>query len=78
MDVIMLTMEDLTTYIEAQGTVIDGAATAFSNLSAQIADLKTHQTDPETAAKIDTLAAQVLEHNQRLSAAILANTTATA
>ena len=72
----MKTIDDLTNDVAAQSTVIQSTNTLLSGLSAQIAALKTTQTDPATAAKIDALASQVEANTSNLSAAITANTPA--
>lgn len=74
----MKTLEDLQTDVAAETDATKAAATLLSNLSKQIADLKTTQTDPATAAKIDALAASVEGATADLAAAVTANTPAAA
>lgn len=70
------TIEDLTTDVEAQTTLTTAVQTTISGLAEQIAALKTTQTDPTTAAKIDALAQKVEANNAAFQAAIPANTPA--
>lgn len=71
---LMATVDDLVSDVAAQKTVIDGLDTLLANIAAQIAALKSTQTDPETAAKIDALHASVTENTGRIQADIVANT----
>lgn len=71
---LMATVDDLVSDVAAQKTVIDGLDTLLANIAAQIAALKSTQTDPETAAKIDALHASVTENTGRIQADIIANT----
>lgn len=71
---LMATVDDLVSDVAAQKTVIDGLDTLLANIAAQIAALKSSQTDPDTAAKIDALHASVTENTGRIQADIVANT----
>lgn len=73
---LMATVDDLVSDVAAQKTVIDGLDTLLANIAAQIAALKSSQTDPDTAAKIDALHASVTENTGRIQADIVANTPA--
>lgn len=72
----MKTLEDLKADVASEETVITANNTLLAGLSAQIAALKTTQTDPATAAAIDALATQVEADRDSLSAAVVANTPA--
>lgn len=74
---LMATVDDLVSDVAAQKTVIDGLDTLLANIAAQIAALKSSQTDPDTAAKIDALHASVTENTGRIQADIVANTAPT-
>lgn len=71
---IMKTLTDLQADVAAETTVASSAVTLLSGLSAQIAALKSTQTDPATAVAIDALASQVESSTADLSAAVTANT----
>ncbi len=70
----MQTLADLQADVAASTTAEQSAITLLTGLSAQIAALKTTQTDPATAAAIDALATQVTAGTSGLSAAVVANT----
>lgn len=68
------TIQDLTTDVTASTTLEQSIETMVTGMAAQIAALKTTQTDPATAAAIDALATQVEANNAALQAAVTANT----
>lgn len=72
---IMKTLTDLQNDVAAETTAEQSAITLLGGLSAQIAALKTTQTDPDTAAAIDALATQVETNTASLASAVTANTT---
>jgi len=72
----MKTLADLQADVEAETTVEKSAVTLLTGLTAQIAALKTTQTDPNTAAAIDALAQSVEGATADLSAGVVANTPA--
>jgi|GEM_PF-3691639 len=72
----MKTLQDLQTDVTTETNAVTGVTTLLSGLSAQIAQLKSEQTDPGTAAKIDDLATQVESNAAALAAAVAANTPA--
>lgn len=72
----MKTLADLQADVEANTSATQSAATLLGGLSQEIANLKTTQTDPATAAAIDALAAKVEENTASLAAAVTANTPA--
>jgi hypothetical protein len=71
---IMATIDELVADVAAQSTVIDGLDVLLKNLADQIAALKSNQTDPATAAKIDALAASVTENTKRIQDDVTTNT----
>lgn len=71
---IMKTLADLQNDVAADTTAEQSAITLLGGLSAQIAALKTTQTDPNTAAAIDALATEVETNTSTLAAAVTANT----
>lgn len=75
---IMKTLADLQADVAAETAVEQGAITLLGGLSAQIAALKSTQTDPATAAAIDALATSVEANSSSLAAAVTANTPAAA
>lgn len=70
------TVDDLVQDVAAQATVIDGLDTVLKNIADEIAALKSNQTDPATAAKIDALHTAVIGNTARISADVVANTPA--
>lgn len=64
----------LRTDIQGQSTIIASAKVAFDGLAAQIAALKTADTDAATAAAIDELHSEVTANSAALAADIPANT----
>jgi hypothetical protein len=66
----MSTIDDLVTAVAAEDTAIGGALAAINGLTAQVAALKTGQTDPATAAKIDSLVADITAQTAAIGAAI--------
>lgn len=70
----MQSLADLQTAVAAEATVEQSAITLLNGLTAQIAALKTTQTDPATAAAIDALVTQVNSNSASLSGAVTANT----
>lgn len=75
-NLIMKSLSDLQADVAAEDTVIASNNVLLTGLSAQIAALKTTQTDPATAAAIDALASDVEASTASLSAAVTANTPA--
>lgn len=72
----MATVDDLVSDVAAQKTVIDGLDALLANIAAQIAALKSTQTDPTTAQKIDDLHNAVVANTSRIQADVVANTPA--
>ncbi len=72
----MKTLTDLQADVADETTVEQSAITLLGGLSAQIAALKTTNTDPTTAAEIDTLANTVEANKKALADAVTANTPA--
>jgi hypothetical protein len=70
-------LDNLTTQVAAETDAETAAEAAFTGLAAQIAGLKTGQTDPAVLAAIDNAAALVQANAAKLSAAVAANTPAT-
>lgn len=73
---IVQTLADLQTAVANETAVEQSAITLLNGLSAQIASLKTTQTDSATAAAIDALASQIQSQTTTLAAAVTANTPA--
>jgi hypothetical protein len=69
-------LDDLSADVTASKSVNDSVVTLLSGLATQIAALKSTQTDPATAQKIDALASQIEQQNADLAAAVTANTPA--
>jgi len=67
-------LANLTAKVNAEATVEASAMALLQGLSAEIAALKSGNTDAATAAAIDALAAQVDSQTQGLAAAVTANT----
>ena len=72
----MKTLADLQADVEAETTVEKSAVKLLTGLTAQIAALKTTQTDPATAAAIDALANSVEASTSDLADSVTANTPA--
>lgn len=70
----MATLDTLVADVAAEDTVIDSAVALLQGLTTEITSLKTTQTDPTTAAKIDALAKDVETKTAALSTAVTANT----
>lgn len=70
----MSTLDDVIANVADEDTTIDSAVDAINGLNAQIAALKTSQTDPATAAKIDALNADITAKKAKLAAAFIVNT----
>lgn len=70
----MSTIDELVAQVAAEDTAIDSAVVLLGQLSEEIASLKTNQTDPATAAKIDALSADVQAKTSALAAAVVTNT----
>jgi DNA-binding transcriptional LysR family regulator len=70
----MKTLADLQADVAAETTQEKSLETLVSGMAAQIAALKTTQTDPATAAAIDSLATQIEQNTSDLSNAVTANT----
>lgn len=75
-NILMSTLDDLVASVAAEDTVIDGTVALIQGLIAQVAALKTTQTDPATGAKIDALVADTQAKTAALAAANLAGTPA--
>lgn len=73
---LMSTIDDLVATVAAEDTVIDGSVATITGLVAAVAALKTTQTDPATAAKIDTLVADIKSKTVALAAANVSGTPA--
>lgn len=69
-------LDDLNTAVTAETTVEGSVETLLSGLSAQIAALKTGQTDPAILAAIDSATALVNQNTVKFQAAVAANTAA--
>jgi len=61
---------------KANSDADDAAETLLLSISAMIADLKDHQSDPATAARIAALSDAINARASKLSAAVVANTPA--
>lgn len=72
----MKSLADLQADVARETSVTQAAVTLLGGLSQQIANLKSNNTDPTTAAAIDALASQVENSTDALSAAVTANTPA--
>lgn len=76
----MATLEEkiasLETAVNEETSVDESVVALLTNLTAMVADLKSNQTDPATAARIDALVAQVQANKTKLSEAVTANTPA--
>jgi|SRR6267154_1231398 len=73
-EIIMATLDDVIANVADEDNTIDSAVNAINGLNAQIAALKTTQTDPATAAKIDALNADITAKKVKLAAAFVVNT----
>ena len=71
-----LDISALTAQVAADTSAVNSAVTLIQSLAAQIAALKSQTTDPETAAKIDALVAQLKANDDSLATAVAANTPA--
>lgn len=60
----------------ANSSADDAAEKLLVSISAMVADLKTHQSDPTTAARITALADALSARSAQLGAAVVANTPA--
>lgn len=61
---------------KANSDADDAAEKLLISISAMVADLKNHQTDPATATRIQALADALGQRSAQLSAAVVANTPA--
>lgn len=77
-ELIMAVIDDLETSVKEMTDAEESAEAAFVKLADMIAALKTNQTDPATAARIQAAADQLKARAARLAAAVVANTEATA
>lgn len=73
---IMKTLADLEADVTAETSVENAMMVLVGQLVAEILDLKTTQTDPDTAARIDALASKVETNAATMQAAVVANTPA--
>lgn len=69
-------IDQLNAAVAAQTTVEASVETLLTGMAAQIAALKTGQTDPAVLAAIDSASAIVGANNAKASAAVAANTPA--
>lgn len=69
-------LDNLNAAVAQQTTVESSVETLLTGLSAQIATLKTGQTDPAVIAAIDAAAGIVSANNAKAQAAVVANTPA--
>lgn len=74
LELIMSTIDELVANVADEDTVIDSAVVLLGEMQKQIADLKTNQTDPATASKIDALNQDITAKKAALAAALVTNT----
>lgn len=70
----MATLDTLSADLTPLTSAVQGTVTLLGTLAQEVRDLKTTQTDPATAAKIDALDASIQQNTRDLAAALAANT----